>query len=122
MVSANTLEFVVGLVAAGVVTGGLALYVPLPYSLAVGLAAGTPSLVRTSMRLDRDRYEAAKSSTEQVVDGALAAAATLAVGVAGGYVALESGYSGSIGAAVAAGVGVFGGQAVFYVRNSEYVE
>lgn len=122
MVSRNTLEFVVGLVAAGVVTGGLALRVPLPYALAVGLAAGTPSLVRTSMRLNRSRYEAERASAEQVVDGALAAGATLAVGLAGGYVAIASGYGGSIGAAVAAGVGVFAGQSAFYLRNGEFVE
>lgn len=122
MVSRNTLEFVVGLVAAGVVTGGLALRVAVPYALAVGLAVGTPSLVRTSMRLNRGRYEAERSSTGQVVDGALAAVATLVVGVTGGYVAISSGYGGPVGAAVAAGVGVFAGQAAFYVRNGEYVE
>lgn len=122
MVSRNTLEFVVGLVAAGVVTGGLALQVPLPYALPVGLAAGTPALVRTSMRLNRGRYEAERSSSEQVVDGALAAGATLVVGLVGGYVAISTGYGGSVGAAVAAGVGVFAGQSAFYVRSGEFVE
>jgi hypothetical protein len=122
MFSRSTLEFVVGLVAAGVVTGGLALSAPLPYALAVGLAAGTPSLVRTSMRLDRDRYEAAKSETAQVVDGALAAVATALVGVAAGYLATSNGFDGPIAAAVAAAMGVFAGQSAFYVRNTEYVE
>jgi hypothetical protein len=122
MVSRNTLEFLVGLVVAGGVTSGLSLSVPLAYALAVGLAAGTPSLVRTSMRLNRQRYEDDHSSTEQVVDGALAAAATLVVGLLGGYVAIANGHGGSIGAAVAAGIGVFGGQATFYFRNHEYVE
>lgn len=118
----NALEFAVGLVAAGAVTAVLASVVRLPYALSVGLAAGTPSLVRTSIGLDRGKYEAAKSGTDQVVDGALAAAATGGVGLAGGYLAISNGYTGPVAAAVAAAVGVFAGQTAFYLRNSAYVE
>ncbi len=122
MDSRRTLEFVVGIVAAATVAGGLSLYVATPYALAIGLAAGTPALVRTTTRLNRTRYDAAKSSTEQVVDGALAAAATGAVGLAGGYAVLSAGLTGPVASAVAAAVGVFAGQATFYARNSEYIE
>ncbi|CQH60326.1 uncharacterized protein HHUB_3185 [Halobacterium hubeiense] len=121
MVGRRTLEFAVGIVAAAVVSGGLSLYVAMPYALAVGLAAGTPSLVRTSTRLDRDAYDAAKSSTEQVVDGALAAGATAAVGLGGGYAVLSAGITGPVASAVAAAVGVFAGQATFYARNREHL-
>jgi len=122
MVSRNTLEFVVGLVVAGVVTGGLAMSVALPYALAVGLAAGTPGLVRTSMRIDREAYVDAKSANEQVLDGALAAGSTAAVGLVGGYLAIANGFTGPVASAVAASVGVFAGQAAFYLRNGEFVE
>ncbi|WP_232702579.1 hypothetical protein [Halobacterium wangiae] len=122
MVSRQTLEFVVGVVVAGVVAGTLSLSMSAPYALAIGLAAGTPSLVRTSLRIDRAAYDAAKTSTAQVVDGAIAAVAALAVGLAGGYLAVSNGYSGSIAAAVVAALGVFGGQVAFYVRNSDYIE
>ncbi|AHG04445.1 hypothetical protein HALDL1_13205 [Halobacterium sp. DL1] len=122
MVSRQTLEFVVGIVTAGVVAGGLSLYVSVPYALAVGLAAGTPSLVRTSLGLDRAAYDAAKTSTAQVVDGAIAAGAALVVGLVGGYLAVSNGYAGSIAAAVAAALAVFGGQVAFYVRNRAYIE
>ncbi|MFC3477122.1 hypothetical protein [Halobacterium litoreum] len=122
MVSRPTLEFVAGIVAAGVVAGGLSLHVATPYALAVGLAAGTPALVRTSTRLDRDAYDAAKSETEQVVDGAVAAGATLVLGLAAGYVAVSGGYEGAIAAAAAAAFGVLGGQFAFYARNRDYVD
>ena len=121
MVSRSTLEFVVGLTTAGVVAGVLSVSMETAYALAVGLAAGTPALVRTSSRLDRDAYDAAKSSTEQVVDGALAAASTAGIGLAGGYLAVSNGYAGPVAIAVAAATGVFAGQIVFYVRNSEYI-
>jgi len=121
MVSRNTLEFVAGLVVAGVVAGALSVSTETAYALAVGLAAASPSLVRTSARLDRAAYDAAKTGTGQVVDGALVAASTAAVGLAGGYVAVSNGYAGPIAVAVAAGTGVFAGQAVFYARNREYV-
>lgn len=121
MDSQDALEFSVGLVAAGLVTAGLATTVRLPYALAVGLAAGTPSLVRTSMQLDRSAYAAAKSGVDQVVDGALAAAATGSVGLAAGYLAISAGFTGPVAAAIAAALGVFAGQAAFYVRNREYV-
>jgi len=121
MVSRNTLEFVVGLTTAGVVAGVLSVSMETAYALAIGLAAGTPALVRTSSRLDRAAYDAAKSSTEQVVDGALAAASTAAVGLASGYLAVSSGYEGPVAIAVAAATGVFAGQFAFYARNGEYV-
>ncbi len=121
MVERRTLEFVVGIVAAATVAGGLSLYVEMPYALAVGLAAGTPALVRTSMRLNRTRYDAAKSSTEQVVDGALAAGATGVVGLGAGYLVLSNGLAGPVASAVAAATGVFAGQAIFYARNSRYI-
>lgn len=122
MVSRQTQEFVVGVVAAGVVAGGLSLHLSTPYALAIGLAAGTPSLVRTSLPLDRDAYDEATTSTEQVVDGAIAAVAALAVGLVGGYLAVSNGYDGSIAAALAAALAVFGGQVAFYARNSAYME
>lgn len=121
MVSRNTLEFVVGLVVAGLVAGGLSVSMETAYALAIGLAAAAPSLVRTSARLDRDAYDAAKTSTEQVVDGALVSVSTAAVGLVGGYVAVTNGYAGPVAVAVAAATGVFAGQTVFYVRNGEYV-
>jgi|GEM_PF-1278730 hypothetical protein len=122
MVSRNTLEFVVGLTTAGVVAGTLSLSMETAYALAVGLAAGTPALVRTSSRLDRDAYDAAKSGTQQVVDGALAAVSTAAVGLAGAYLAVSNGYEGPVAIAVAAGTGVFASQLAFYARNGEYIE
>jgi hypothetical protein len=122
MVSRRTLEFLVGVVAAATVTGGLSLYVATPYALAVGLAAGTPSLVRTSARLDRDAYDAAKSSTEQVVDGTIAAGSTLVVGLAAAYLALSNGYDGPIAAAAVAALGVLAGQVAFYVRSRDFTE
>jgi hypothetical protein len=121
MVSRNTLEFVVGLTTAGVVAGILSLSVETAYALAIGLAAGTPALVRTSSRLDRDAYEAARSGSEQVVDGALAAASTAVVGLAGGYLAVSNGFEGPVAIAVAAATGVFAGQLAFYARNDEYI-
>lgn len=122
MVSRSTLEFVVGLTAAGVVAGTLSVSIEPAYALAIGLAAGTPALVRTSTRLDRTAYDAATSSTEQVVDGALAAASTAVVGLAAAYIAVSNGYRGSVAIAVAAATGVFAGQIAFYARNSAYVE
>jgi hypothetical protein len=122
MVSRNTQEFVVGLVAAGVVTGALALRMPTAYALALGLATGTPSLVRTSARLNRTAYHDAKSTNEQVVDGAISAASTAAVGLAAGFLAISNGYEGAIAAALAAAGGVFAGQIAFYVRNREFIE
>ncbi|SEW23857.1 hypothetical protein [Halobacterium jilantaiense] len=122
MVSRSTLEFVVGLTTAGVVSGALSLSMETAYALAIGLAAGTPALVRTSSRLDRESYDAAKSSTEQVVDGALAAVSTAVVGVAGGYVAVSNGYEGPVAIAVAAATGVFAGQILFYARNGDYIQ
>jgi len=122
MVARRTLEFAVGIVAAATIAGALSLYVATPYALAVGLAAGTPALVRTSTRLDRSRYDRTNSSTEQVLDGALAAVATGAVGLAGGYLVLSNGFTGPVASAVAAAVGVFAGQAVFYGRNGAYIE
>ena len=122
MVSRNTLEFVVGLTTAGVVAGALSLSMETAYALAIGLAAGTPALVRTSSRLDRAAYDAAKTGGEQVVDGALAAASTAAVGLVGGYLAVSNGYEGPVAIAVAAGTGVFAGQLAFYARNGEYIE
>lgn len=121
MVSRSTLEFLVGLTTAGLVAGSLSLSVETAYALAVGLAAGTPALVRTSSRLDREAYETARSSTEQVLDGALAAASTAAVGLAGGYLAVSNGYAGPVAIAVAAGTGMFAGQLSFYARNGEYI-
>lgn len=122
MVSRSTLEFVVGLTTAGIVAGALSLSTDTAYALALGLAAGTPALVRTSSRLDREAYDAATDSTRQVVDGAIAAAATAVVGLAGGYLAVSNGYAGPVAIAVAAGSGVFAGQVVFYRRNAEYIE
>lgn len=122
MVSRNTQEFVVGLVAAGVVTGALALRLPTAYALAIGLATGTPSLVRTSMRLNRTRYASAKSTNAQVVDGAVAAASTAAVGLAAGFLAISNGFGGPVAAALAAAAGVFAGQVSFYARNRDYIE
>ena len=122
MVSRNTLEFVVGLTTAGVVAGVLSLSMETAYALAIGLAAGTPALVRTSSRLDRAAYDAAKTGGEQVVDGALAAVSTAAVGLVGGYLAVSNGYEGPVAIAVAAGTGVFAGQLAFYARNGEYIE
>src|SRR6056297_2098648 len=120
MVSRNTLEFVVGLTTAGVVAGALSLSMETAYALAIGLAAGTPALVRTSSRLDRAAYDAAKTGGEQVVDGAFAAVSTAAVGLVGGYLAVSNGYEGPVAIAVAAGTGVFAGQLAFYARNGEY--
>jgi len=122
MVSRNTLEFVVGLTTAGVVAGALSLSMETAYALAIGLAAGTPALVRTSSRLDRAAYDAAKTGGEQVVDGAFAAVSTAAVGLVGGYLAVSNGYEGPVAIAVAAGTGVFAGQLAFYARNGEYIE
>lgn len=122
MVSRRTLEFLVGVVAAATVAGSLSLYVATPYALAVGLAAGTPSLVLTSARLDRDAYDAAKSGTEQIVDGALAAGATLVVGLLAAFLAVSNGYGGPIAAAGVAALGVLAGQVAFYVRSSEFTE
>jgi len=122
MVSRSTLEFVVGLTTAGVVSGALSLSTETAYALAIGLAAGTPALVRTSSRLDREAYDAARTSTEQVVDGALAAAGTAVVGLAAGYVAVTNGYEGPVAIAVAAAAGVFAGQMAFYARNAEYIQ
>ncbi|MGB9965027.1 hypothetical protein [Halobacterium sp. CBA1126] len=122
MVSRRTLEFLVGIVAAATVAGGASTYVATPYALAIGLAAGTPSLVRTSSRLDREAYDAANTSTEQVVDGALATAATLAVGLGAAYVAVSNGYDGPIAAAGVAAFAVLAGQGAFYARTKEFVE
>jgi hypothetical protein len=122
MLSRNTLEFLVGLTTAGVVAGALSLTVGPAYALALGLAAATPAFVRTSSRLDRDAYEAATTSTGQVVDGALAAGGTALVGLAAGYLAVSNGYGGSVAIAVAAGAGVFAGQVAFYARNAEFIE
>jgi hypothetical protein len=121
VLSRNTLEFLVGLTAAGLVAGGLSLSTETSYALALGLAAGMPALLRTSSRLDRDAYDAARSASEQVVDGALAAASTAVVGLAAGYLAVSNGYGGPVAIAVAAGAGVFAGQLSFYVRNDEYL-
>ncbi|MCG1003976.1 MULTISPECIES: hypothetical protein [Halobacterium] len=120
MVSRRTLEFLVGVVAAATIAGGLSLSVATPYALAVGLAAGTPSLVRTSARLDRDAYDADHTSTEQIVDGAIAAGATLVVGLAAAYFAVTSGYDGPIAAAGVAALGVLAGQFAFYTRTAAY--
>jgi hypothetical protein len=122
MVSRSTLEFAVGLTTAGVVSGALSLSTETAYALAIGLAAGTPALVRTSARLDREAYDAAASGTEQVVDGALAAASTAAVGLAAGYLAVTNGHEGAVAVAVAAAAGVFAGQVAFAARNAEHVE
>jgi Kef-type K+ transport system membrane component KefB len=122
MVSRNTQEFVVGLVAAGVVTGFLAFQLPTAYALAVGLATGTPSLVRTSARLDRERYDREHSTNDQLVDGAIAAVSTAAVGLLAGFLALSNGFAGAIPAALAAAGGVFAGQVAFYARNRDYIE
>jgi len=118
----STQEFLVGVVAAATVAGGLSLSVATPYALAVGLAAGTPSLVRTSARLDRDAYDADHTSTEQVVDGALAAGASLSVGLVAAHFAVTSGYDGPIAAAGVAALGVLAGQSAFYARTSEYTD
>lgn len=122
MRSRRTVEFVAGIVASGGVAGVASLYVQTAYALAIGLAVGTPALVRTGSRLDRAHYQRRKSSSEQAADAVLAGVSTLVVGLAAGYVAIGADYSGAIAAAVAAAFGVLAGQAVFYLRNSAYIE
>lgn len=121
MSSRRTLEFVAGIVASGGVAGVASLHTATAYALAIGLAVGTPALVRTSSRFDRTRYLRRKSGSEQALDSLLAGGSTLAVGLVAGYVAVNAGYSGAVAAAVAAAFGVLAGQAVFYVRNSTYI-
>lgn len=121
MVARRTLEFALGVVVAGVVAGALSLHVATPYALAVAIAASMPSFARTSSGLDRERYEADTSTSEQVVDGALSAGIALLIGLGAGFLAISVGYAGAIGAAVAAALAVFGGQFVFYARNGEYL-